>query len=78
LVVRFFAVSLPFLEAGVGLLLIIGLWTRGALVAGGLLMAALVFGTATQAGPVALVRQARGMFAGPSRSGGPNVAWLTY
>ena len=44
--VRLFALSLPFLEAGVGLLLIVGLWTRWALVAGALEIAALVFGTA--------------------------------
>jgi thiosulfate dehydrogenase [quinone] large subunit len=36
---------LPFLETAIGLLLILGLWTRWSLVAGGLLIAALVFGT---------------------------------
>ena len=36
----------PFLETAIGLLLIVGLWTRWALVAGALLIAALVFGTA--------------------------------
>jgi thiosulfate dehydrogenase [quinone] large subunit len=44
--VRLFGLLLPFLETAIGLLLTIGLWTRGALVAGGLLVAALVFGTA--------------------------------
>jgi thiosulfate dehydrogenase (quinone) large subunit len=44
--VRLFGVSLPFLETAIGLLLIVGLWTRWALVAGGLLIAALVLGTA--------------------------------
>jgi thiosulfate dehydrogenase [quinone] large subunit len=44
--VRLFGLLLPFLETAIGLLLIVGLWTRGALVAGGLLIAALVFGTA--------------------------------
>jgi thiosulfate dehydrogenase (quinone) large subunit len=44
--VRLFGLSLPFLETVIGLLLIVGLWTRWALVAGALLIAALVFGTA--------------------------------
>jgi thiosulfate dehydrogenase [quinone] large subunit len=44
--VRLFGVSLPFLETAIGLLLIVGLWTRWALVAGGLLIVALVLGTA--------------------------------
>ena len=44
--VRAFAFALPPLEALVGLLLVLGLFTRWALVGGGLLMAALVFGTA--------------------------------
>jgi thiosulfate dehydrogenase [quinone] large subunit len=44
--VRLFGLSLPFLETAIGLLLIVGLWTRWALVAGGLLISALVFGTA--------------------------------
>ena len=41
-----FGLVLPFLETAIGLLLTVGLWTRWALVAGGLLLAALVFGTA--------------------------------
>ena len=41
-----FAWVLPFAEAAVGALLIVGLWTRLVLMVGGLLMAALVFGTA--------------------------------
>jgi thiosulfate dehydrogenase (quinone) large subunit len=45
-IVRPFALTLPFVEAGIGLLVLAGLWTRGALITGGLLMAALVFGTA--------------------------------
>jgi thiosulfate dehydrogenase [quinone] large subunit len=44
--VRLFGQLLPFLETAIGLLLTIGLWTRWALVAGGLLIAALVLGTA--------------------------------
>jgi thiosulfate dehydrogenase (quinone) large subunit len=44
--VRLFGLLLPFLETVIGLLLIVGLWTRGALVTGALLIAALVFGTA--------------------------------
>ena len=44
--VRLFALSLPFVEAGIGFLLVLGLFTRWALVAGGLMMTALVFGTA--------------------------------
>jgi thiosulfate dehydrogenase (quinone) large subunit len=46
LAVRAFAYSLPFVEALVGLLLLLGLWTRGALLLGELIMASLVFGTA--------------------------------
>jgi thiosulfate dehydrogenase (quinone) large subunit len=45
-VVRLFAFVLPFAETFVGLLLTLGLWTRLALVSGGLLIFALVFGTA--------------------------------
>jgi thiosulfate dehydrogenase (quinone) large subunit len=37
---------LPFVETAVGFLLLMGLWTRTALVIGGLLVAALAFGTA--------------------------------
>jgi thiosulfate dehydrogenase [quinone] large subunit len=44
--VRLFGLLLPFLETAIGLLLIVGLWTRWALVAGALLIVALVFGTA--------------------------------
>ena len=44
--VRGFAWMIPFWEPMVGILLILGLWTRGALVAGGLLMVLLTFGTA--------------------------------
>ncbi len=44
--VRLFAFILPFAETLAGLLLIPGLWTRLALVGGGLLIIALVFGTA--------------------------------
>ena len=44
--VRLFAFVLPFAETLVGLLLTLGLWTRLALVSGGLLIIALVFGTA--------------------------------
>lgn len=44
--VRLFALALPFAETIVGFLLTLGLWTRFALVGGGLLITALVFGTA--------------------------------
>jgi uncharacterized membrane protein YphA (DoxX/SURF4 family) len=44
--VRLFGLVLPFMETAIGLLLIVGLWTRWTLVAGGLLIVALVFGTA--------------------------------
>jgi thiosulfate dehydrogenase (quinone) large subunit len=46
IVVRSFAQSLVFLETAVGLLLVLGLWTRTALILGALLMASLIFGTA--------------------------------
>jgi thiosulfate dehydrogenase (quinone) large subunit len=42
--VHLFAWILPFIEAGIGALLILGLLTRAALVAGALLMTVLVFG----------------------------------
>jgi thiosulfate dehydrogenase [quinone] large subunit len=44
--VRVFATSLPFLESGIGILILVGLRLRATLVAGGLLLSALVFGTA--------------------------------
>lgn len=44
--VRTFAMAIVFWEPAVGGLLVLGLWTRWALVAGGLLIAALTFGTA--------------------------------
>ena len=40
-----FAHTLPWIEIAIGLLLIVGLKTRAALVVGGLMMAALTFGT---------------------------------
>ena len=43
---HFFLVTLPFVETGIGALLVLGLWTRWALAVGGLLITALVFGTA--------------------------------
>jgi thiosulfate dehydrogenase [quinone] large subunit len=45
LLVRPFAMVLPFVEGGIGLLLIIGLFTRPALAAALLLMTTLVFGS---------------------------------
>jgi thiosulfate dehydrogenase (quinone) large subunit len=44
--VRLFALSLVFVETAVGLLVLLGMWTRWALFFGALIMAALVFGTA--------------------------------
>ncbi|EAU64673.1 hypothetical protein STIAU_6330 [Stigmatella aurantiaca DW4/3-1] len=44
--VHAFAWSLPFFETLAGALLMVGAWTRAALLAGGVLMAVLVFGTA--------------------------------
>lgn len=44
--VQAFATMLPFVEGLLGLLLILGLFTRGALIAGNLVMVTLVFGTA--------------------------------
>ena len=46
LLVRPFALVLVFVEAIVGLLVLLGLWTRGALLVGSAPMAALIFGTA--------------------------------
>jgi thiosulfate dehydrogenase (quinone) large subunit len=45
-IVRLFAHSLVFVETAVGLLVLLGLWTRWALFLGALAMGALVFGTA--------------------------------
>jgi thiosulfate dehydrogenase (quinone) large subunit len=44
--VKAFAYSLPFAEGVVGFFVLVGLWTRSALILGTLFMAALVFGTA--------------------------------
>jgi thiosulfate dehydrogenase (quinone) large subunit len=44
--VRHFALTLVFFETIVGLLLVLGLWTRAALLLGSLSMACLIFGTA--------------------------------
>jgi thiosulfate dehydrogenase [quinone] large subunit len=44
--VRLFAFGLVLVETAVGVLVLLGLWTRWALIAGALAMAALVFGTA--------------------------------
>jgi thiosulfate dehydrogenase (quinone) large subunit len=46
LVVHSFAIVLVFVEAIVGLFVLLGLWTREALVVGSAAMAALIFGTA--------------------------------
>ena len=40
-----FAHVLPFVEAAVGLLIVLGLWTRPSLIVGGLTMSSLTFGT---------------------------------
>ena len=47
--VRPFALALPFIETVVGGLVLLGLFTRPALMAGGLLIVALMFGTTLQA-----------------------------
>ena len=47
--VRPFALSLVFAEATIGLLLLLGLWTRWSLLLGAALISALVFGTAMRA-----------------------------
>jgi thiosulfate dehydrogenase (quinone) large subunit len=52
--VRLFALVLPFAQTVVGLLVTLGLWTRFALASGGLVMAALVFGTALRSDGPAL------------------------
>ena len=44
--VRAFAAVVPFWEPAVGVLLVLGLWTRTGLLAGALLIALLTFGTA--------------------------------
>ncbi|WPB79621.1 DoxX family membrane protein [Archangium violaceum] len=44
--VRLFALMLPFIETALGVLITLGLLTRSALFAGGLLMVSLIFGTA--------------------------------
>ncbi len=46
ILVRLFALSLVFFETAIGLLLVLGLWTRAALLLGALAMASLIFGTA--------------------------------
>jgi thiosulfate dehydrogenase (quinone) large subunit len=46
ILVRPFALSLVFFETAIGLLLVVGLWTRAALLLGTLAMASLIFGTA--------------------------------
>jgi thiosulfate dehydrogenase (quinone) large subunit len=48
IIVRPFALSLVFVEASVGLLILLGLCTRWALLVGTLVMASLIFGTALQ------------------------------
>ena len=44
--VHVFGLALPWIEAGLGLLLLLGLWTRVALIGGALLITVLTFGTA--------------------------------
>jgi thiosulfate dehydrogenase [quinone] large subunit len=43
--VNAFGHTVPLIETVCGILLILGLWTRGALIVGGLMMTALTFGT---------------------------------
>ena len=47
--VRLFALAIPPVELAIGLLLIVGLWTRASLIVGALLMVALMFGTGLRA-----------------------------
>ena len=46
MLVRPFGLALVFLEAAIGLLVLLGLWTQEALLVGSATMAALIFGTA--------------------------------
>ena len=55
--VKVFATFIPFWEPVVGLLLVLGLWTRVGLVAGALLVAAFVFGTALRGDHTVLSEQ---------------------
>jgi thiosulfate dehydrogenase (quinone) large subunit len=55
--VRAFATATPFIEPALGALILAGLWTRGALVAGALFIAALTFGTALRGAYAALDAQ---------------------
>jgi thiosulfate dehydrogenase [quinone] large subunit len=55
--VRAFAFIIPFWEPIVGILLVLGLWTRWALVAGALLIAALIFGTSMRGDYTVLTQQ---------------------
>ena len=55
--VRAFACVIPFWEPAVGLLLMLGLWTRYALLSGALLIAAFVFGTALRGDHTVLTEQ---------------------
>jgi len=52
-----YAYALPFIEAGVGLLLLVGLAQRWALAVGALYMASLTFGTALRGDHVVLAEQ---------------------
>ena len=55
--VQAFAATIPFFEPVLGLLLVLGLWTRTALVAGALFVVALTFGTALRSDFNALTAQ---------------------
>ena len=55
--VRAFAFAIPFWEPVVGILLVLGLWTRWALVAGAVLIAALSFGTSMRGDYTVLTQQ---------------------
>jgi thiosulfate dehydrogenase (quinone) large subunit len=55
--VRALALAIPFWEPIVGILLVLGLWTRAALVGGAVLMALLVIGTAMRANYDVLTEQ---------------------
>ncbi|MBV9673151.1 MAG: DoxX family membrane protein [Verrucomicrobia bacterium] len=55
--IRAFATAIPFVEPALGALILVGLWTRGALVAGAIFIALLTFGTALRGDYAGLAAQ---------------------